>query len=186
MLYGEARVSADAKQLVSAFGGSIFVRPTAAPSGSWVYGIAAWYHHIAFDLDLQQAYGLGVARDGVDGIPGLALAADIRHVEESFNSQSDFSSWAARVHQSYARSWVAGPGGATRVFVFAESFELMPMFSSADALQARSLVRFALPVTAALSVPISVGADYLGNASPGFKRLYWKSTIGVEWNFGPE
>jgi hypothetical protein len=72
MLYGETRVSADATQWRSAFDGSISPRETTAASGSWIDDIAAWYHHIAFDLSLQQAHGAGVARDGIGGIPGLA------------------------------------------------------------------------------------------------------------------
>jgi hypothetical protein len=186
MLYGEARISADAHQLFSATRGSVLARDSAAGTGTWVYGIAAWYHHIAFDLHVQQAYGVGVARDHIGGIPGLAIAVDVRHVQESFDSQPDFASWAARVHQSYSHSWVIGPAGATRVFLLGESLELIPMFKSAAAFQARSLVSIALPITGTLSVPIAFGSDYLGNASFGFKPLYWKTTIGLQWTFGPK
>jgi hypothetical protein len=185
MIYGETRVAANARQLVSAFGGSTPLR-TDNTAHTWIYGIAAWYHHIAFDVDLQQAYGVGVSHDNLGGIAHLAIAADLRHVQQHFGSQPDFSSWAVRVNQSYLYNWKVGKPGASRDFSFSETIEGTPMLASADATQARSLIKFGLPVTAALSVPISLSADYLGNASAGFKRIYWKTTVGVEWTFGPK
>jgi hypothetical protein len=176
MRYGELRLAANARQLLSSLGGSVPNRGS-TNTRFWLYGIAAWYHHLAFDLDLQQAYGVGAAYD-LPAVRGLAVAADVRRVHEQFATQPDFSSWALRVHQSYSHVW------SPRDVRFAESIELTPMFDSTEAFQARTLFRLVLPVAKSLSVPVAFGSDHVGNPSPGFKKHYWKSTIGVEFNFG--
>jgi hypothetical protein len=139
-------------------------------------------------VDLQDAYGVGGGWDLP--VPGLAIAGDIRHVTERFASQPDFASWGARVHQSYSHSWAVGTSTDKRTFIFAESVELIPLFESSDAFQSRTLVQFILPVIAKplvnMNIPIVFGSDYMRNASPGFKPHYWKTTIGVEFTFGPE
>lgn len=54
MQYGEFRISANARQLLSSFDGSVSSRG-GSTTRFWVYGIAAGYRHLAFDLNVQQA-----------------------------------------------------------------------------------------------------------------------------------
>jgi hypothetical protein len=183
MLYGELRVSADAKQLVGSFRGSIPQR--ADTTRFWLYSVASVYHHVAFGLTSEQAYGVGVAYD-VRALPGLAVALDVRHINEHFGGGERFTSWALRFQQSYSKTWPVGPPEAVRTFLLAESVELTPAFRSVNALQARTLVTFALPLSDRLAVPITFGSDYLRNAALNSKPHYWKTTIGVAYTYGPQ
>jgi hypothetical protein len=157
---------------------------TAGDRDNWVYGIASAYHHLAFGLRVEQAYGAGITYD-VNAVPGLVVGADLRHIDERFNVGPDFSSWAARVNETYSHIWTQGTGAAARNFVFTEAVEVTPAFKSSRALQGRLFTTVALPLTTRFSVPVTYGVDELRNAAPGYKPRYSKLTIGLSYSFGP-
>ena len=182
MAYAELRQAFGARQLFSRMGGS--VRPRDGEPGTWIYAVASLFHNIAFGLRTEQAYGLGAAYD-LEAVPGLAVAADIRYLKEVFDGQSSFSSWAVRVHSSYSHTWVVGPDSAPRFLYFAVSAEVIPAFESADALQARWLVRLGSPdPEQPRALEGDFGSDYMKNVPPAFKPHYWRSNVGLTWNFG--
>jgi hypothetical protein len=173
--YGELRHSVDARRL---FGGDN------QTTDLYLYGVASAFHQLAFDLELEQAYGVGLMYD-VRQVPGLAVSADLRYIHEQFGAQDDFSSWAIRMHQSYSHTWTVAAGTpGERIFTFGQSVEITPAFESADALQMRTGLSFGIPLVSNWSMPIAFGSEYMRNVSDRFKRHYWKTSIGVTYTFG--
>jgi hypothetical protein len=183
MAYGEVRQSFDARQLMSAFGGRVSPRASAS-TDVWLYALASAYHHIAFGLDDEQAYGAGLACD-VPLLSGLSVASDLRHIHERFVADYMFSGWAARLYESYTVSWILDPA-EKRIVTLTESVELIPAFASSGALQGRTLVVLSLPVVRRLNVNFTGGLDYMRNTPSGYTPRYWKTTAGISYNFSPQ
>ena len=177
MYYLEVRGAVDLGEVLGSS------RQPDADSGVWLYAIGSVLHTIAFDLDAQRAFGVGVAYD-VRSAPGLSVSADLRHIREQFKTQEEFSSWALGLRQSYSRSWVVGTAAASRTFVFSQAIEAVPAFESRDALQMKGIVSLALPIVTGWSMPITYGVDYMRNTPPGFKRRFWKTTFSLNYAFG--
>ena len=183
LYYGELRQAVDARQFLSLFRGSLSARAT-DETRLWLYGVASAYHHIAFGLDLEQAYGIGLAYDFVS-LPGLALAVDLRHIDEEFDGQESFSSWAMRLHMTHSTVRVIGANeSSSTTLILSESVEVIPPFESSEALQARAFVDVRIPLARGFQANLTLGGDYMQNAPPATKDTYWKSSLGITYNFG--
>ena len=149
---------------------------------SWIYGVASVYHHIAFGLDREQSYGVGLKRSLNSG---WSFSADIRHIQQTFDGPADFTSWGLGLRESYSVSRFLGTAPNVRVVSFSESLEVVPAFASEDAVKARGIAAVSLPIVNRFSWDLSFGTDYLGNAAPGSKKWYWKATlVGLSYAFG--
>jgi hypothetical protein len=181
MLFGELKASFDAGQLVSAIRGRTKPRAPSGETRLWLYATVSGYHHIAFGLRSEEAYGVGIA---VIPVPNLELAADLRYIDESFDGGARFESLALRLYEGYSIKWLVGPEGAKRPLVIAQSVELVPAFSSGEAIQVRSNVSVILQFLPRLRVAGSLGSDVMRNAPEDFKKHYWKTTFGLSYTFG--
>src|SRR2546430_970576 len=81
-----------------------------------------------------------------NAVPGLEVGGDIRHITERFDGDVEYSSFAARVNETYSHAWRVGAGADARVYLFTEAVEIVPAFQSSDgvsatgALQARGIM----------------------------------------------
>lgn len=168
--------------LASLSGNAAATRPADWRPQSWLYAVGSLYHHLAFGLEREQAIGVGVRRS-LDA--GWSFGADIRYIKQTFDGQDDFSSWGVGLRESYAVSRTLGAAPSLRVLAFSQVFEVVPAFSSRDAVKARGVVNLSLPLVNRFAWDLSFGTDYLGNAAPGSKKWYWKATLaGLSYAFG--
>jgi len=141
----------------------------------WLQGVASTYHHIAFGLDHERSFGIGL---NYTAQSGFSASADFRHVRQSFAAQSDLSAWGVGLRQTYTFQKGISPAPDRRVVAIGESIEVVPLFNTADPVKARGLLSFTLPLVAGFTWETSFGIDYLSNADPGSKDLYWKFNVG--------
>jgi len=162
------------------------IRDTVALSNRLaIFGLASRFHQIAFDLDSQYSYAVGVHYD-IPHSTGFAIDSDLRHESQDFVHQPDFASWALRFHESYSHSWILDPGTPCsctfRALAVAQTFEIIPAFEAKAALQRRVSASIALPVTTRVGVTIAGGNDYFRNVSPTFSPNYWKLTCSITYS----
>lgn len=152
----------------------------------WVYGVASGYHHAAFGLDSEAAFGGGIEVT-VPHAPGLIASADLRYIAERFAAAPELNAAAARLRETYTYKWTTHDGNAQRtVAVIAEAFEVTPAFGHADALQSRFYTNLTVPLIRGFNLAATYGIDYLRNAAPEHKPRFWKTTYGVNYAFGSQ
>jgi len=176
MYYLEVRGATDLGELLGA------ERRADEDSGVWAFGMSSVLHTIAFGLDTERVFGAGVSYD-VRTVPGLSVSADLRYIDERFETQPNFSSWGMGLRQSYDTQWKVGTAPSERIFRFSEAVDIIPAFESNDALQMKAVVILAIPIVNNWAMPITYGSDYMRNVPPGFKPHYWKTTFGVTYTF---
>jgi len=155
--------------------------------GARLVGVTDFYHNLSLGLNLEQAYGFGLAWDGQSGKEGYGrqkygLNADLRYIGEDLYAPGTAQKLAAaNLGQNYQIRFTVVKG---KSIILAENGSVIPAFDNSHALQARGIASFTVPVTPNLSIGVQEVDDYLRNAPPTSKQNYSSLQFKVAYTFG--
>jgi hypothetical protein len=155
--------------------------------GARLIGVVDFYHNLSLGLNLEQAYGFGLAWDGQSGKEGYGrqkygLSADLRYIGEDLYVPGTAQKLAAaNLGQNYQIRFTLVKG---KSIILAENGSVIPAFNNSHALQARGVASFTVPITQNFSIGVQEVDDYLRNAPPKSKQNYSSLQFKVAYTFG--
>ena len=140
-----------------------------------------FYSNNSLGIYLQQTYGAGVGKD----LGPLELSADLRFIGEHFltppktkNPVPSLGLVGSGLSERFDLPLTAFLPGAK----LTETLEFVPVFNQSSAWQGHGIAELSLPFTKQLSFVLSAFDNYVENAPPGFRKNYFKSTIGIQYS----
>lgn len=152
--------------------------------GARILAVTDFYHNLSLGMNLEQAYGGGLAWDRQSGKERLGrqkygLSVDLRYIgEDLYSSGKAQQLIAANLGQNYQIKFNLVKG---KPIILAESGSVIPAFNNSRALQARGIASLTVPLTTKFSVGVQEVDDYLRNAPPKSKQNY--SSLQVKFTY---
>ena len=152
--------------------------------GARILAVTDFYHNLSLGMNLEQAYGGGLAWDRQSGRERLGrqkygLSVDLRYIGENLYSPGKAQKLiAANLGQNYQIKFTLVKG---KPIILAESGSVIPAFNNSHALQARGIASLTVPLTTKFSIGVQEVDDYLRNAPPKSKQNY--SSLQVKFTY---
>jgi hypothetical protein len=155
--------------------------------GARVLAVTDFYHNLSLGLNLEQAYGVGIAWDRQSGRERYGkqkygLSVDLRYIGEDLYSPGKPQKLvAANLGQNYQIKLNLVKG---KPIILGESGSVIPAFNNSHALQARGVAKLTVPLTTKVSMGVQETDDYLRNAPPKSKQNYSSLQVTFAYALG--